>query len=263
MSKARPESELRGPAEGMGRLLRWVRGVLAQPAWKHTADQLADFAKQPLPESWVPHVRQFRQLRAFDEQRAAKFHADLSVLGHAIGVTSSEHLTIDDRMRVVLCGTAALLVTGRGPTWFDHISHFDVHRRATRRRDDHLIGRYHGKEHPLLGVIGHIEVAWNEVEYDIKIPDDGNNVVLHELAHAIDHRFGGQLLERDPRVKKWRAATRELSSTWSTAPDVDGSELFAVATELLFERPRDLRASDPTLYAELVAIYGVDPISWT
>lgn len=261
--RARTEDELHGPAVGVGRVARWIRGLLAQPAWKHTQRELAAFAEQPLPARWLAHVNELRQVHAFDERRAAKFRADLSVLCHALPVVSSEPtLHVVDRMRVVLCGAAALLVTGRGPHWFDHISHFDVRRDASRRGDHEVSGQYHGKAHPLLGVAGYVQVAWSEVEYDVKVPDDGNNVVLHELAHAIDHRFGGLLLQRDARVERWRDATRELASTWSTAPGVEGAELFAIATELLFERPRDLRAQEPELYAELVAIYAVDPITW-
>lgn len=262
--RAFTEQELHGPVTGAERVVRWIRDLLAHRAWNHSPDELAAIAKRPLPPGWAAYVDEIRQVRAFDARRAAKFRADLSVLCHALAVTSSEaELQISDRMRVVLCGTAALLVTGRAPRWLDHVSHFDVRRHAARNGDTDTSGVYRGKQHPLRGVAGHVQVAWSEVEYDVKIPDDGNNVVLHELAHAIDHRFGGRLLQRDARYERWRAATSELASTWSTAPGVDGSELFAIATELMFERPHDLRAQDAELYAELVAIYAVDPITWS
>jgi Mlc titration factor MtfA (ptsG expression regulator) len=40
--------------------------------------------------------------------------------------------------------------------------------------------------------------------------------------------------------------------------DVDGPELFAVASELFFERPMTLMRIDPELFYELQNIYKID-----
>ena len=42
----------------------------------------------------------------------------------------------------------------------------------------------------------------------------------------------------------------------------DEAEFFAVATEDFFERPVELRAAHPRLYALLQEFYALDPAAW-
>jgi Mlc titration factor MtfA (ptsG expression regulator) len=42
----------------------------------------------------------------------------------------------------------------------------------------------------------------------------------------------------------------------------DEAEFFAVATEEFVERPGELAAAEPRLYALLRAFYGIDPAAW-
>ena len=40
------------------------------------------------------------------------------------------------------------------------------------------------------------------------------------------------------------------------------AEFFAVVSEVFFERPADLAAEAPAVYAELATFYRLDPASW-
>jgi Mlc titration factor MtfA (ptsG expression regulator) len=40
------------------------------------------------------------------------------------------------------------------------------------------------------------------------------------------------------------------------------AEFFAVVSEVFFERPHDLAAEYPSLYAEFSGYYRVNPLSW-
>jgi Mlc titration factor MtfA (ptsG expression regulator) len=40
------------------------------------------------------------------------------------------------------------------------------------------------------------------------------------------------------------------------------AEFFAVVSEFFFERPRELAAEHPGLYAEFSRFYRVNPLSW-
>ena len=42
----------------------------------------------------------------------------------------------------------------------------------------------------------------------------------------------------------------------------DPAEFFAVVTEVFFERPNELAAEAPEVYAELADLYRVNPMQW-
>jgi len=59
------------------------------------------------------------------------------------------------------------------------------------------------------------------------------------------------------------ARLRQESSTVIDAYGAsEPAEFFAVVTEAFFERPRDLAAEAPQAYAELAALYRLDPAGW-
>lgn len=62
-----------------------------------------------------------------------------------------------------------------------------------------------------------------------------------------------ELIDRVQRKKK-----TILDPYGATNP----AEYFAVATEVFFEKPRQLKKKQPELYAELNAFYKLDPASW-
>jgi Mlc titration factor MtfA (ptsG expression regulator) len=103
---------------------------------------------------------------------------------------------------------------------------------------------------------------------------DGRNVVYHEIAHVLDAADGisdgiPPLLLHPADHERWRVVmARELDRLRAavalgipTALDPYGKksevELFAVASEALFERPEKLRNAHPELYDLLARFYGV------
>ena len=121
---------------------------------------------------------------------------------------------------------------------------------------------------------GQVVLSWQDVVAGAADPGDGRNVTLHEFAHQIDQDSG----VADGRP--WRAAraTRRrwalvmgqalerLRSEPSTLIDAygasDPAEFFAVVTEVFFERPNELAAEAPEVYAELADLYRVNPMQW-
>ena len=126
-------------------------------------------------------------------------------------------------------------------------------------------GVYDGMVHsqgPVVLSVRAVEAGWAR--------RDGNNVVLHELAHVFDFEgweADGAPSFLDPRsADAWRDLVRRemrraergdgvLRSYAATAP----AELFAVATEQFFERPARLRNRHPELFDALVAFYNATP----
>jgi Mlc titration factor MtfA (ptsG expression regulator) len=140
-----------------------------------------------------------------------------------------------------------------------------------------------------------IVLGWEPIRAGVADPQDGHNVVLHEFAHELDAeyqltppalaaavlprvRWGGVVgpVEWWPRVPDAAAWRRVLEESYERlCAQVDAgtpsvmdhygatkpAEFFAVATEVFFERPRELKEEDPDLYGQLQGFYRQDPAS--
>lgn len=131
-----------------------------------------------------------------------------------------------------------------------------------------------------LKVLGHaldrrgpVVVAWDAVRRDLRTPQRGHSVVLHEFAHkidAVDGLFDGtpEISDRSQRAEWIRVCTDEYRRLRhrQTEPDPvlrayagqSPSEFFAVATEAFFERSIELEEHKPALYDALRGYYGQD-----
>jgi len=111
--------------------------------------------------------------------------------------------------------------------------------------------------------------------------DDGRNVVIHEFARQLDQESGpanGAPLHApgalDYSRQRWsqvfHASYAQLQHQARTGSvglldpygAQDPAEFFAVASEVFFERPKELALEYPELYRELSGIYRVAPASW-
>ena len=121
---------------------------------------------------------------------------------------------------------------------------------------------------------GQVILSWSDVLAGAADPADGQNVTLHEFAHQIDQDKGianGRPWLASPRARRrWAAvmdaAFARLQAQPSAVIDAyaatDPAEFFAVVTELFFERPQALADEAPAVYAELAALYRVQPLAW-
>ena len=111
-----------------------------------------------------------------------------------------------------------------------------------------------------------IVLSWRDVE-EAEHRDDGYNVVIHEFTHFLEQtRPGG-----DPAAHKaLEAAHDELCDAVDRGEETlldpygaeDLTEFLAVAAEMFFSRPTDLKAQHPPLYDLLRASFALDPASW-
>jgi Mlc titration factor MtfA (ptsG expression regulator) len=118
---------------------------------------------------------------------------------------------------------------------------------------------------------GPVVLSWNASLRGARFPDGGENVVYHEFAHQLDMLDG--ITDGTPPLGDEVARQRwvEVCTTAYDTVRAEGSpvlrpyagtnpaEFFAVATEVFFNRPVDLRAHEPALYAELRNFYHPDP----
>ena len=108
-------------------------------------------------------------------------------------------------------------------------------------------------------------IAWDAVRRDLRQPHGGHNVVFHEFAHKLDMLDG--FIDGTPpladraTVERWVAV---CTAAYEALRAGEGGELlrpyagtnpgefFAVATEVFFVQPVELRAEQPDLYEVLV-----------
>lgn len=134
-------------------------------------------------------------------------------------------------------------------------------------------GVVHAGQTDLLGEAwqgGPVIVSWQPTTIA-----EGVNVVIHEFAHTLDMANGDADgfpplpadMDRHAWADAFGAAYADLCDRVDhdepTALDPYASEqpgeFFAVASEVFFERPLDLRAAYPAVYAQLKLLFGVDP----
>ena len=120
---------------------------------------------------------------------------------------------------------------------------------------------------------GPVVVAWDAVRDDIRHPQRGHNVVIHEFAHKLDAvagMFDGtpEITDRSERAEWVRVCTAEYRKLRRRrGPDpvlrayatTNPAEFFAVVTEAFFERPVELAEAKPALYDVFRGFYRQDP----
>lgn len=185
---------------------------------------------------------------------------------------------LTQEMVITVAAHAGLLLLGLDRSGLRHVRAVIVHPRTITRRGvwaTSIRGVVTDGPRKVLGHAvggrGPVVLSWAAVERDLR-QRDGQNVVLHELAHkldAADGTFDGTP-ELDPALRSdWvRICTAEYRRLRREGPGEGAlrayagespAEFFAVATEAFFEHPAALRADRPELYEVLARYYGQDP----
>lgn len=123
---------------------------------------------------------------------------------------------------------------------------------------------------------GPVLLAWDRVEHALR--SRGDNVIIHEFAHALDFLDGamngtpplsGKATATDWAevfTREYERLRAEAGAGRRTTLDPYGgrnpAEFFAVVTEHFFTRPAELRERHSGLYGRLAAFYRQNPAEW-
>ena len=254
--------------------------ILSRTSWARARRKRA-----PLPPSWLAilegRVAYYRLLppAAQDELRGM-----LQVLLGELSFEAGAGLdTVDEAMRVMIAAQACVLLLHRPLADLPKLRTAIVYPGVYRARE-----RLHTSEgveveesearHGEAWAHGVLLLSWEDVAYDADHIDDGQNVVFHEVAHALDDQTGDAdgmpLLADREAVEAWSRAAgaaladleRDVRRRRKTLLDPyaaeDPAEFFAVATETFFEAPLAFRSAYPDLYPHLRDFYHLDPATW-
>jgi hypothetical protein len=274
------ESEREGTspaAEWVHRLAEWSR----QPSARRTRRR-QEVIERPFPPEWIPVLEHALPAyrRMADEERG-RLHGRILVFLDEKSFEGCGGLEMTDEIRVTVAAQACLLSLNLEGDSYADLRSILIYPSTYVAQPHARDGEIAEAESVRLGeswVHGTVVLAWDSVRRGASVPNDGQNVVMHEFAHQLDQEDGAsdgvpflrsascysawsRVLGRDfaaHRARSEAGRARVLDEYGATNP----AEFFAVATETFFEKPRHLERSFPELYQELAAFYGQDPARW-
>ncbi|QEG25255.1 M90 family metallopeptidase [Mariniblastus fucicola] len=234
----------------------------------------------PWPEPWDLHLqRNVRltwemsdlQMRALQD-RVKVFVAEKNWEG-------CEGLQLTEEMQVTIAAQACLMLLGVNDWYFDNVKTILVYPQAFRRMTGDGLTEGHASHR--AGEAwqgGPIILSWKDSLSGGRNEDDGQNVVIHEFAHAldgIDGEMGGSVMFDDAEsTQTWSRVVEEGYAELVQAKETgrrtlldhygatNEAEYFAVATETFFEQPREMSREYGELFSLLKKYFRLDPIPW-
>ena len=226
-------------------------------------------AGQAFPAEWrhwlVEHVPWYS---ALDEAGRRRFERDVLFFLDERSLEGIDGVEVDEDLCLSVAAGAALLLNGR-PDW-----ELNGAGRSVLFYPGAFDEAYHGGDYAAFDGMAHEQgpllLSAQAVRASWADPADGQNVVLHELAHLFDFQNAGAdgvpSLMAPSSEASWRALVREeterirrgrsmLRGYAATAP----SEFFAVSVEVFFERPVEMRRRHAALYEALRQFFNLDP----
>jgi hypothetical protein len=233
-----------------------------------------------LPDGWEDIARRaVAHWHLLDEEERARLGELMVDLLVTKRWEAARGFTLTDEMRVVIAAQAALLILGLDVDCYRDVSAIVVHPTTMTSRSvrpgpaagvvtdgpQAILGQAHDRRGPLL-------IAWDAARTDARHPGRGHNVVLHEFAHKLD--MLDNLVDGTPPLptraarERWiEVCTAEFQLLRAGAGGhllrdyaaTNPAEFFAVATEVFFDLPVEMRAQKPALYDVLRDFYRQDP----
>ncbi len=233
----------------------------------------------PFPEPWLEiledNVKAYLALTDDEQQHLRDLTQVFIDEKHWEGCGGLE---LTDEMRVTIGASACLLIMGRDHDLMKEVesilvypstmilpdqsrSFFDPSNRVVETGKA-VLGVAHGRGGPVV-------LAWDSVIAGAKNDRDGNNVVIHEIAHKIDFLDGDAdgtpPLETAEDRREWARVCGEAFLAHKSGEEhflreyaqTNEAEFFAVATEVFFEKPKQLRTHLPELYGLLEKFYNL------
>lgn len=175
-------------------------------------------------------------------------------------------LVITERMKVLIAATFAQIGFGFKFISFEDFEKIIIFPKAYYSK---YTGRYHKGE---VNTSGAIVLSWEDFLEGFRVKDDGYNLGLHELAHALrleDAIPGNEyhfLKEAD--LANWNAlAEKEFEKIRAGNPSfirtyggTNHQEFFAVCVEQFFEQPEAFHKALPQLYQAMALLLKQNPL---
>lgn len=184
---------------------------------------------------------------------------------------------LTDDMKVLISAQASMLLLGLEIDEYPQLTSVIVHPSTVRLHGEYSTGggvRASGVQ-TLAGQAhyrGPVVLSWRAAKQGARFPAGGQNVVYHEFAHQLDMLDGitdgtPPLGDETARLRWVEVCTAAYDSVRRSQGSpvlrpyagTNPAEFFAVATEVFFNLPLEVREHEPALYRELRGFYRQDP----
>jgi hypothetical protein len=240
--------------------------------------------QKPFTKAWRKIIQRrmpyFNQMPA-DLQLQLKQHIQIFISEKKfIGCNG---INITDEIKVTIAAQACLLLLNKNTNYYPKLRTILVYPSAFIKKQQQLNvdGTHSIESIALTGEswgFGRIVLSWQDSLAGAAQPNDGHNLVIHEFAHQLDQENGvangAPILGKDQDYKTWSDVfNRQFSllqqqvslgqvSLFDKYGATNPAEFFAVASEVFFEKAKQLSIQYPLLYRQMSAYYRVDPTNW-
>lgn len=248
--------------------------------WQMDREQLRT---APFPEAWLEYLeRNVPHYAYLSETEREVLQGDLRVFILEKYWQGCGGLTLTDEIQVTIAAQACLLTLCLPNNLYPNVRTIFVYP-STYVAPERSVGPdgvVTEGESVRLGETSHagpVVLSWSDIVSGGRDPRDGHNVVFHEFAHQLDlmdgeadgyprlHAAGDYPRWQAAMNEEWAYLARQAERGRATVLDHYGAtsaaELFAVATETFFEKPRQLHEHHPTLYQVLKEYFRQDPLA--
>jgi Mlc titration factor MtfA (ptsG expression regulator) len=226
--------------------------------------------------AWQSALQRHAFTRVLDEDERARLRESVVLFLHDKAIHGARGIAVTDEMRLAIAIQACMLVLGLDLDYYRGWVEIVVYPDEFVARYDYVDedGVAHAVAEPMSGeswVGGPVILSWADAEAP---GESAYNVVIHEFAHKLDMLNGDANgfppLHRDMSREAWSAAFSsayehfcervERDETLPMDPYAAESpaEFFAVATEVFFEAPFELKHAYPAVYQQLAAFFRQD-----
>ncbi len=224
------------------------------------------FKKTKLTPEQKAILVDFDFYKTLTQTERVEFERRVSYLTENKEFMGRQDLVITDRMRVLVASTIAQIGFGFEFITFEDFDKIIIFPKAYYSKHT---GHYHKGEVTSSGVI---VLSWADFLEGFKISDDGYNVGLHEIAHALrlEDAIPGDEYHflKDVDLNAWnRIAEREYDNIRAGKPSfirsyagTNRQEFFAVCIEQFFEQPQGFYDALPELYKAMAKLMKQDPL---
>jgi Mlc titration factor MtfA (ptsG expression regulator) len=257
--------------------LAGLLGLLLVPlAWwiiRRPVLRRAALMREVFPPAWEAILEKYVGFyRALDDPQRLRFRQMVRIFLDEIRITGI-NAEVDETVRVLVGASAVIPIFGFHDWDYDRLGEvlifpgsFNMQYKATGGRDANTLG--------LVG-LGHLSgvmiLSKPDLLHGYAVPDDKQNVGIHEFTHVVEDEEGRLGLPPEvPEavVRQWLAYVgRELSRPSRNKKHIDAyaytneHEFLAVLSEYFFEAPEALQKKAPQLYDMLRAMFHQDPAS--
>jgi Mlc titration factor MtfA (ptsG expression regulator) len=221
-------------------------------------------------------TRDFEHWRMLDRSELDRMESLVANFVHHTRWEAANGFELTEHVQVLISAQASMLLLGLEIDDYPQLTSVIVHPSTVRLHGEHVTGgglRQSGTQ-TLAGQAhyrGPVVLSWAAARRGARFPASGNNVVYHEFAHQLDMldgiTDGTPPLGDDEARERWvEVCTAAYDSVRAQGSPVlrpyagtNPAEFFAVATEVFFNRPLEVREHEPALYVELQRFYCQDP----